>query len=422
VSGGASSTGTGLASFVVAANPGQTARQGSVSVSFASGGGQNINVSQVAPVVDSSGPSITTVLQLQPAQNPTVTNVTEVTNQQRPNAGTGPVLGPAQVSSNAGTVQVQLNAINGQPFNTVIIASDDSSSYLVVDLTPATTSASLSISVPPNLPVLAQFAAAMDGALPGNYIDVTLQSAPPPPPPGPAIQDLVRVRTQPLVASQQLINAPPPSPRPNASGCVGCPLLGPALVTPGGLAATAVRNVASAIEGPTNTVTVRLATTNGVPFNMIIVTAGNLVGGTPQAPSYMAIQLASPTASMSLELDVAAGTTFTAHFAVTTNSEPPSNYVPAVFGTCSYTVAGPTSSLSSSAGTFDVAVTTTAGCSWTASSLSPSFITVVNGSGTSSGTARFSITANLLSTARPGTVRVAGQDVTVTQVARGANP
>ena len=75
--------------------------------------------------------------------------------------------------------------------------------------------------------------------------------------------------------------------------------------------------------------TVRLATTNQVPFNTVIVTTGNLVGDTPEASSYYLLRLAAPTTSATVVLDVSA-TSFLTQFAVAMNSDQPSNYVAAV--------------------------------------------------------------------------------------------
>ena len=80
--------------------------------------------------------------------------------------------------------------------------------------------------------------------------------------------------------------------------------------------------------------TVRLATTNQVPFNTIIVTTGNLVGDTPEAASYYLLRLPAPTTSATLTLDVST-TSFLAQFAVTMNADQPSNYVAAVLASAS---------------------------------------------------------------------------------------
>ena len=128
------------------------------------------------------------------------------------------------------------------------------------------------------------------------------------------------------------------------------------------------------------------------------------------------IALASPQTTATLALTVLTGQPFTAQFAVTVNSELPVNYVASSIALpCTYSLVGPTSPLGAAGGPFDVTVNTAAGCAWTASSLSPSVISVTTGSGTGPGTARFAITANVAPTPRTGTVRIATQDFTVTQ-------
>ena len=105
------------------------------------------------------------------------------------------------------------------------------------------------------------------------------------------------------------------------SGYLGAPT-----ITLGSLASTTTR---AAQQAAATTMTVRLATTNQVPFNTIIVTTGNIVGDTPEASSLYLLRLAGPTTSAALVLDVSA-TSFTTQFAVAMNADQPSNYVAAV--------------------------------------------------------------------------------------------
>jgi PKD domain len=94
--------------------------------------------------------------------------------------------------------------------------------------------------------------------------------------------------------------------------------------------------------------------------------------------------------------------------------------------TCSYTVSPTTLNVVGSATTASVNVSTSAGCPWTAASLS-SFISLESGSpGSGSGTAVFSVQANP-GAARSGTVRVSfptgsPQDVTINQATAAAAP
>jgi hypothetical protein len=82
---------------------------------------------------------------------------------------------------------------------------------------------------------------------------------------------------------------------------------------------------------------------------------------------------------------------------------------------CSFTVSDPSNAtISSSGGEFSVSVTTSTGCSWTASS-SAVFVTAVGpSSGTGSGSVQFSVQPNLL-TPRQGSVIVAGKSLAVVQ-------
>ena len=218
-------------------------------------------------------------------------------------------------------VSVQLNSMNGVAFDAVIIAANDASgapggaSYLLVDISPATTSASLLVSLPPGQSASASFAASANSQAPANYVSAELST----PPTGPAVQAGVQIPAQSQVSSQQLIMASPP--RPNAGGG---PILGQPTVSLGNVGSS-MRVSAQAVV---NTMTVRLTTTNQLPFNTVIVTTGDLVGSTPQASSYYRLQLVEPTTSAAIVLNVT-GSTFPAQFAVAMNADAPSNYVSA---------------------------------------------------------------------------------------------
>lgn len=83
---------------------------------------------------------------------------------------------------------------------------------------------------------------------------------------------------------------------------------------------------------------------------------------------------------------------------------------------CSYSIAPTSQNVDASASTPTVAVTTAAGCSWTAVSGAP-WITVTSGaSGTGNGSVGLSVAANT-GAARTGTVTIAGQTFTVNQAA-----
>lgn len=85
--------------------------------------------------------------------------------------------------------------------------------------------------------------------------------------------------------------------------------------------------------------------------------------------------------------------------------------------TCTYTIAPTSQSFPSGGGSGSVAVTTTAGCAWTATS-NAAWITVTSGaSGTGNGTVGYSVAANTGTSSRNGTVTIAGQTFTVSQAA-----
>jgi subtilisin family serine protease len=88
---------------------------------------------------------------------------------------------------------------------------------------------------------------------------------------------------------------------------------------------------------------------------------------------------------------------------------------------CAYSLSQTAQSFSSGAASSTVNVTAGAGCSWTAVSNNPSFITITSGAGgTGTGTLGFSVAANP-GEARTGTLTIAGQTYTVTQAAAASS-
>jgi hypothetical protein len=86
------------------------------------------------------------------------------------------------------------------------------------------------------------------------------------------------------------------------------------------------------------------------------------------------------------------------------------------------TVSRSSESYPAMAATDSVSVTAAAGCSWTASSDSPGFISITSGSsGSGPGTVSFSITENTTASPRSGTITIAGQTFTVLQGAAFAD-
>jgi hypothetical protein len=85
------------------------------------------------------------------------------------------------------------------------------------------------------------------------------------------------------------------------------------------------------------------------------------------------------------------------------------------YNSCNYSILPASQSFGSSGGSGSVSVTTSSGCSWTASS-SYSWITITSGSsGSVSGTVNYSVASNSSTSSRTGTMTVAGQTFTVTQ-------
>jgi hypothetical protein len=86
---------------------------------------------------------------------------------------------------------------------------------------------------------------------------------------------------------------------------------------------------------------------------------------------------------------------------------------------CNYSIAPTGKLFGSSSGTGSVSVTTTAGCNWTAVS-NDAWLTVTSGaSGSGNGTVNYSVATNPNSSQRVGTLTIAGQTFTVTQIGAG---
>ena len=83
---------------------------------------------------------------------------------------------------------------------------------------------------------------------------------------------------------------------------------------------------------------------------------------------------------------------------------------------CSFAVSPTSQTVAAAGGGTSVSVTAGSGCSWTATS-SSSWITVTGGSsGSGNGTVTYTVAANTSNKSRSGTLTVAGQTVTVTQI------
>jgi len=82
---------------------------------------------------------------------------------------------------------------------------------------------------------------------------------------------------------------------------------------------------------------------------------------------------------------------------------------------CTYSLSPSTQSFSSSAGVGSVGLTVGSGCSWTAVSNASWVILTSNSNGTGSATVNYSVSANLSSASRSGTLTIAGKTFTVNQ-------
>jgi hypothetical protein len=123
---------------------------------------------------------------------------------------------------------------------------------------------------------------------------------------------------------------------------------------------------------------------------------------------------ATGTGNGSVSYSVAANTATTARTATITAAG--QEFVLTQTGLCTYTVSPATHTIQPSGGSGTVSVTTQSGCSWTAVSNHPWISIVSGGAGSGSGTVTFQASANGSGASRSGTLTVAGQLVTITQV------
>ena len=138
------------------------------------------------------------------------------------------------------------------------------------------------------------------------------------------------------------------------------------------------------------------AATSNAPW--ITITAG----ATGSGNGAVAFSIAANTGAVRTGTMTIAGQTFT----VTQAATPPPP--------CTYSIAPLTQNIDATGGVGSVAITTTAGCAWTATSNAP-WITINSAaSGSGSGTVTFIVATNT-GTARTGTLTVAGQTATVQQ-------
>ena len=149
----------------------------------------------------------------------------------------------------------------------------------------------------------------------GQDVSVSQVAAPPPPgPTTPTIENRVDVPTQTEVSNQTSIPTSPPQTRPNAGACTSCPILGTPAVGAG---------------GSPSIVLVQLTSANGVPFNTVILTTGDLRRRHARRGLVLHDRVVGVHHVGIADTDRSAGQAFTAQFAVAANSELPVNYVPA---------------------------------------------------------------------------------------------
>lgn len=157
------------------------------------------------------------------------------------------------------------------------------------------------------------------------------------------------------------------------------------------------------VEANGGTGTVNVTTPNGCAWtatsNAAFITINSGAAGNGNGAVGFAVA-ANPTAMQRTGTLTIAGQTFT----VTQSGQP-----------CTYTITPTTQTLDASGGTGNVNVAALTGCTWTAVS-NAAFITINSGAnGSGNGAVNFTVAANSTTTARTGTLTVAGQTFTVTQ-------
>ena len=155
-----------------------------------------------------------------------------------------------------------------------------------------------------------------------------------------------------------------------------------------------------------------------------ILAAGKTMGGTSQAAPHVAGAVAVLRAAFpneTLDQTVARLTNGVMITDSRNDITKPRLSLPMALGintSCSYSISETSKSFNSISSSGSVAVTTCAGCPWSAASTSndSSWITVTSGSsGIGNGTVNYSVSANIDAVSRTGAITVAGQTYTITQ-------
>ncbi len=163
------------------------------------------------------------------------------------------------------------------------------------------------------------------------------------------------------------------------------------------------QNITWSTSGTVGNVKIEVSTDGGTNYSTIIAS-------TPNTGSYSWTVPNAPSTSVKVRISDVAGT-------VADTSD--SNFT--ITASCSYSLNLTSISFDSPGGIGNLNVTTSGGCAWTAAS-NASWITITSGgSGSGNGTVNYTVAVNGTASARTGTLTIAGQTFTVTQVGTGGS-
>jgi len=161
--------------------------------------------------------------------------------------------------------------------------------------------------------------------------------------------------------------------------------------------AGSVQNITWTTTGTIANVKIEVSTDGGATYSTLVASTANTGSYSWTVPNTLG-------SAYRVRISDAAGTASDA-----SNGD----FTIAAAGTCSYAISPSSRSFGLSGGTGSVTVTAGSGCAWTASS-NAGFVTITSGaSGSGNGTVNYSVAA--ASSARTGTLTIAGQTFTVTQ-------
>ena len=169
----------------------------------------------------------------------------------------------------------------------------------------------------------------------------------------------------------------------------------------------------SSIGGEGGTGTITVSTGSGCPWAVTNMPAWISVSGTgPSSGSATYTVLPNTTGINRSALLLIGPQAFVVSQGVTSTTPPP----PPDGGSCSFTVSPTAPSMSVAGGSLAITVTAGAGCSWTSSSTA-TWVVATNSGGSGSGTAAFTVAANMTPSSRSAALSIAGRIITVTQAA-----